>query len=274
MSLPWSFGSPAIDNDEDELSLVETFHEATKLNYAAFEPYERSTFVVHDLFLMSRGFRQFRSAAPVALADCSIESVQLGEVLRRRRSQRTLSGELSFDELSSVLNEALGPTAVVSDSNLDISHVLLAYPTAGGLSSIDSYVICSQVKGIDAGIYHYNAVASCLDRISKAAPIDVLRNGFFDQEFASQAAAGIIFVAVLDRLAPKYGEVRAYRLALLDAGHACQNVLLCAEALQMNSVALQGFCDDELAKALGVDSVREVVMHSVLLGKRPGHVHE
>ena len=267
MPFSWSYKSLAIDADMAAGTPLEYFHESTKLYPRSSPPSESARLAPNDLFLMSRGFRQYSHAYQVDLPDPIPKEQPFRDVLLTRRSRRALSGAISLGELSTLLQVALGPTAILNDAELGITHVLRGHPSAGGLNSLDVYVICANVEGIRRGLYHFNAVRSQLELINQTDPVDLLQRAFFGQEFSSRAAACVLLVGVLDRLAEKYGEERSYRLALLDAGHACQNLLLAAEHLALNAVAIQGFCDDILAASVGVDSVREIVLHTMLTGK-------
>jgi len=147
-----------------------------------------------------------------------------------------------------------------------LSHAFRAWPSAGGLYPLDTYVAAARVVGLVPAIYHYNPVAQQLERLNARDPVDVVDRGFFGQEMARQAAAVIILVASFDRTVVKYGE-RGYRLVLLDAGHAAQNLLLTAEQLDLDAVAVGGFHDDALASDLGLDGISEAPVHAVLVGK-------
>ena len=183
-----------------------------------------------------------------------------------RRSARALDAPVGLAAVGTVLQQGLGPSAVVRQRDVDVVQMLRAWPSAGGLYPIDTYLVAAKVEGLAPGTYHYNVVTADLERIGgDDAPGDVLSAGFFWQEFAVTAAACLLFTAAFDRTVSKYGE-RGYRLVLLDAGHAAQNVLLTAQDLGLPAVPVAGFCDDALASALQIDGVHESVVHSILIG--------
>ena len=72
---------------------------------------------------------------------------------------------------------------------------------------------------------------------------------------------------VLPRSSFKYGQ-RAYRFALLEAGHVAQNLLLAAEGLDLGALPVGGFFDDELNRLLQLDGCQEFVVYLVLMGHR------
>ena len=63
----------------------------------------------------------------------------------------------------------------------------------------------------------------------------------------------------------KYG-LRGYRFALLEAGHAAQNLLLAATALRVPALPLGGFFDARVEALLGIDGVDESVLYGIALG--------
>ena len=63
----------------------------------------------------------------------------------------------------------------------------------------------------------------------------------------------------------KYG-ARAYRFALMEAGHVGQNLLLAAAALGLDAVPLGGFYDRNVDAFLGVDGIYEASLYLVPVG--------
>lgn len=265
----WSVPTDATLRSQHEESLSELYHENSKLSLAlARESAAEFQVSPFELYLASRAFKQFRNAPRIALPEAVPSNEPLQAILRRRRSSRELAGSVDLLELSTVLRQSLGPTAVFHNSDHDVDQALRAWPSAGGLYPLDTYVIASRIEGVDPGVYHYNPIASELELLRARPVTAILRDGFFWQEFIVTAAAVLLLVSVFKRTTAKYGE-RGYRLVLLDAGHACQNLLLTAEQLHLGAVAVGGFNDDSLAADLAIDGVSEAVIHAVALGKAP-----
>ncbi|MCH9680228.1 MAG: SagB/ThcOx family dehydrogenase [Deltaproteobacteria bacterium] len=218
-----------------------------------------------EKYISSRGFRQYEHLPQVPLPAVMPNARALSDVLRARRSRRELTGSFSLAQLSSVLQLALGPTLVFESDPEKITQAWRAWPSAGGLFPIDTYVIVRNVEGVDEGLYHYNVSTVALERLPSRAAAEILEDGFFWQQWVTTAAATILLVASFERTQAKYGE-RGYRLVMLDAGHAAQNVLLVAEQQGISACGVGGFCDDSLAADLDVDGVEEAVVHSLVLG--------
>lgn len=266
MKVTWSTATTSLSNEQTDYRLSELYHENSKL-FPEITRQQAAQFTASpfELYLTSRGFRQYRFAPKVPLPAMIHSSEAISDVMLGRRSSRNLAGAISFDELATILRQALGPTAAVHNKEHDTVQVLRAWPSAGGLYPIDTYVVVQAVTDLEPGIYHYNVITSELELLPTRSPQEVLCNGFFWQEFVTTAAVTLLLVAVFERTLAKYGE-RGYRLVLLDAGHAAQNILLTAEQLQIGAVAVAGFCDDSLAMDLGIDGISEAVVHTVVMG--------
>ena len=84
------------------------------------------------------------------------------------------------------------------------------------------------------------------------------------------AALAVVLTAVFERTQARYDE-RGYCFALLEAGHAAQNLLLVAESMGLAAVPIGGFCEDALGRALGVEPAKESPVHVLLVGKAKRH---
>lgn len=258
----------ALLREHHDTRLFELYHENSKL----FPDTARAIFlqprvgVGTERYLATRGFRQYASIARVPLDTTLSSSTSLQDILWRRRSNRELSGAVALDELATLLQQSLGCTAIVEDSESELVHALRAWPSAGGLYPLDAYILSSNVSDLADGLYHFNPIARELERLPSRGPREILADAFFAQAFATNAAITIFLVAAFERTSAKYGE-RAYRLVMLDAGHAAQNLLLTAEQLGLNAVAVAGFCDDSVARDLGLDGISEAAVHAILTGR-------
>jgi SagB-type dehydrogenase family enzyme len=87
------------------------------------------------------------------------------------------------------------------------------------------------------------------------------------QEFLGQAPVVLVLAATFQRLRWRYRE-RAYRYALLEAGHIGQNVYLAAEAAGLGACAVGAFFDDAVNGLLEVDGVGEAALILLPVGPR------
>jgi SagB-type dehydrogenase family enzyme len=76
------------------------------------------------------------------------------------------------------------------------------------------------------------------------------------QDALREAPAIIVIAAVYGRTEAKYG-LRAERYVRLEAGHAAQNILLQATALDLGAVPIGAFYDEKVQEVLALPSDQE-----------------
>ena len=163
--------------------------------------------------------------------------LSLEETLAQRRSVRSFTEEkLTLEEISQLLWAAQGLTAAWGGRTA---------PSAGALYPLEVYVATAN------GLYHYVPQGHKVIIESQ----DDLRQGLWEaglkQDAISNAPAVFVITAVYERTAKKYGG-RAERYVKLEAGHACQNILLQAVALRLGAVPIGAFYDDQVQAALSL----------------------
>ncbi len=168
-----------------------------------------------------------RYREPVALpAPDTAGSVPLEEVIRERRSTRDYADTpLTTEQISQLLWAGQGIT--------DESQNYRASPSAGGLYPLELYVITADE------VMHYLPDGHQIEIRTDTRPATELRAAAFDQPAVEQAPAVIVVAAVESRTQAKYGGIGS-RLVDREAGHATQNVLLQAVALDLAAVPIGG----------------------------------
>jgi len=161
----------------------------------------------------------------------------LEEAIANRRSVREFTEEaLSLAEISQLLWAAQGITD---------PRGLRAAPSAGALYPLELYVTVAE------GAYHYVPEGHTLQVVSEEDLRRDLWEAGLRQGALQEAPAIFVVTAVYERTQAKYGE-RAERYVKLEAGHAAQNILLQAVALQLGAVPIGAFYDDQVQAALGL----------------------
>ena len=92
-----------------------------------------------------------------------------------------------------------------------------------------------------------------------------LSRAALEQESVRDAPAILVFSAVIERTAVKYG-TRTTRYVHMEAGHAAQNVFLQAAALNLGTVVVGAFYDDDVKKVIGMDA-RESALYIMPVGR-------
>jgi SagB-type dehydrogenase family enzyme len=212
------------------------------------------------LVLLLGGCGQEASLAPVSGGEVTLPAprqqgrVSLEEALAQRRSIRAYGGRLlTWDEVSQLLWAAQGTTD---------PRGLRTAPSAGALYPLEVYLI------LPGGWYQYRSQGHQLQQLGSADLREELWAAGLRQEPLRQAPAIFVITAVVERTARKYGQ-RAERYAVLEAGHAAQNLLLQATALGLGAVPIGAFDDDRVRAALGLDA-SFTPLYLIPVGAPPG----
>jgi len=163
------------------------------------------------------------------------------KALHDRRSVRQYKNVLvTLSDLSQILWAAQGISG---------SGGKRTAPSAGALYPLDVYVVVGKVSGLAAGIYSYHPRNHELVMIAKGDARTELSRAAMGQSSIKNAAMVLVFCAVYERTTVKYGE-RGIRYVHMEAGHAAQNVSLQAVALDLGTVVMGAFYDDEVRAVL------------------------
>ncbi|MFH1928747.1 MAG: SagB/ThcOx family dehydrogenase [Chloroflexota bacterium] len=166
----------------------------------------------------------------------------LEETLSRRRSVRRFTDEeLTTQDISQLLWAAQGITREWGGRTT---------PSAGALYPLEVYVAMPQ------GFYHYEPQGHKMELITRDDLRMEVWKASLKQDAVRDAPAVFIIAAVYERTAVKYGD-RAARYVHLEAGHAAQNLLLQAVALDLGGVPIGAFHDDRLQSALSLPGDHE-----------------
>jgi SagB-type dehydrogenase family enzyme len=202
--------------------------------------------------------------APAALYECPlpkpVDVSPLGRLLAGRRSVRAFGTHpLALEHLGELLWAAQGVTD---------PEGLRTAPSAGALYPLEIFVVAGRVTGLPGSVYRYLPQGHAL-RLHKEEDLrEALAAAAYHQDWLKHAATVLAIAAVFGRTAGKYGE-RATRFVPMEAGHAGQNLLLQAEALDLAAVVVGAFEDREVAAALGLPADM-TPLSLVPVGPRPG----
>lgn len=179
----------------------------------------------------------------IALPQPRLDSdVSLEEALRRRRSVRAYADEpLTLEEIGQLFWAAQGITN---------ERGFRTAPSAGALYPLELYAVTGDV------LYHYLPHGHQAERRRLGDWRGPLCRAALNQEAVCRAPVVFVVTAVYARTAAKYGQ-RAQRYVRLEAGHAAQNLLLQAVALDLGAVPIGAFYDDQVQAALGLPADHE-----------------
>lgn len=168
--------------------------------------------------------------------------VTLSEVLDRRTSS---------NEDTNITEQTIGTLFGLALRGHTNSH-RRRYPSAGALYPIETYFLSHGVFSTTPSVFHYNPSTHTLELLW-SLPEDTQVSDYFRNPYMNTPTSNlIVFTSVWKRSGDKYGDL-SYALALLEAGHMSENVLLAATGIGISSCALGGFKDDALTRLLDLD---------------------
>jgi SagB-type dehydrogenase family enzyme len=163
--------------------------------------------------------------------------VSLESVLAQRRSVRDFTSKtLSLDEISQLLWATQGVTSSAGGRTA---------PSAGGLYPLEVYVVTPERVLHYLPAHHQAQVHLSGDRR------DALEGAGLGQAAIRHAPAVFVITGVFARTEGKYG-TRGSRYVCLEAGHAAENLLLQAVALDLGGVPMGAFDDADVVRVLGL----------------------
>jgi SagB-type dehydrogenase family enzyme len=144
---------------------------------------------------------------------------------------------------------------------------LRAAASAGALYPIEVYVVCGELPGLPAGVYHFNPVEFALRRLRAGDHRPFLALAAADGAIEG-APTTLVLSGIPWRTTWKYGE-RGYRHLFWDAGAVLANLLAVTEAAGMTPRVLSGFVDDDVSHLLAIGSPEEYPLVIVPLADGP-----
>ncbi len=164
-------------------------------------------------------------------------SISLEASLRRRRSVRDFAAEhLTMAEIGQLFWAAQGVTAEWGGRTA---------PSAGALYPLELLAVTP------GGVVHYLPDGHRAESTSDRDLRSDLMAAALGQEPVGRAPLVVVVVAVPERTASTYGD-RSDRYVDMEAGHAAQNLLLQAVALDLVAVPVGAFDDDAVAGILAL----------------------
>ena len=185
-------------------------------------------------------------------------AMSLEEALGQRRSVREFAvGGLTLAEISRLVWAAQGITASERRTT----------PSAGATYPLEMYLAVSDTENLSAGVYHYRPGRHRLELVTGGDIRQPLAIAAGDQKWVSRAAMVVVFAALFERTAIRYGK-RGERYVHMEAGHAAQNLLLQAAAMGLGATPVGAFSDAEVSRLLHLPA-GEAPLYIIPIGRIP-----
>jgi SagB-type dehydrogenase family enzyme len=122
-------------------------------------------------------------------------------------------------------------------------------PSAGALYPLEVYLLAGDVIDLDSGFYKYNPESHELWGLFEGDKRAELTRAALNQEAILDAPAVIVISGFYERTTGKYGG-RGHQYVHMEVGSAAQNVYLQAVTLDLGTVYIGAFHDDDVKKVL------------------------
>ena len=135
----------------------------------------------------------------------------------------------------------------------------------GALYEVELYLVCGDLVGLEAGVYHFAAAEFGLRKLRAGDYRGVLVAAAGGEPAIAHAPLTVVCTCTYWRNAWKY-QARTYRHFGWDNGTLLANLLAVGTALGLPANVVCGFVDDSVNGLLDVDPQREVAFSMVALG--------
>jgi SagB-type dehydrogenase family enzyme len=212
--------------------------------------------------LVPRAFKLYRG-----LEALSLPASETHPLAPQRRGSAQASNEgrhdrLTFQDLAWLLHYSAGIVRRRTIRGREIAFRAAA--CTGAAYHIEIYVVCGELDGLSAGVYHYGVHDEKLSVLRRGDFRAALTIAAGESEPASEAM--IVLTSVFWRNAWRYEE-RAYRHAFWDGGTIVANILELAASRGTEARAVAGFIDRDVNQLVGVDGEHEAAVCLVPLGR-------
>jgi SagB-type dehydrogenase family enzyme len=136
----------------------------------------------------------------------------------------------------------------------------------GALYEIELYVVCGELPGLAAGVYHFNPADFALRCLRAGDFRGLLARATANGPAVARAPAILVSTGTYWRNAWKY-QARTYRHFGWDNGTLHANLLAACAAHALPARVVYGFVDDEVNRLLDLDTQREVALALVPVGR-------
>lgn len=193
------------------------------------------------------------------------------KLLQERVSNRFYAEDpMTLDQLAFLLWSTQGVRAIRGKNYAALRPV----PSAGARHAFETYLLVSNVQGLEQGVYHYLPMEHALEPISLQENMaQTMAECACNQKWAGKAAVTFVYTVVAYRGEWRY-TVNAHRVMLIDAGHIVQNLYLSAQAIGCGTCAIAAFQQEMTDKLLQVDGNEEFTVYMAPVGLRDDSKNE
>jgi len=247
-----------------KIDLAWRYHDFTKHSYWSI----RTSPHYLDWSNQPSPFKIYPSIDPIALP---VEFKLTGAAALDAAASRGVeaSGEIypTIEQLASLLLYSAGVTKEKKYSGG--SFYFRAAACAGALYPTEVYIVCADLDGLPAGVYHFNPGDFSLRRLRQGDHRGVLIHATASERSVASAPVILVYSAISFRSTWKYRD-RAYRYHFWDNGMILANALAMAAAHGIPAEVVLGFVDSEVNRLIGIDGGSELALSMLTVGHGDG----
>ena len=250
-------------SDNNEIEIASQYHEATK----------HSEFSIR---INSHRLDFANKPIPFKIYQSNLSSIPLPHEFPQPKTN-------SLDALASALNGASGESIDLKKvaellffcagltRKMHIGgevYYMRAASATGALYPIELYLICKDLLGLKAGVYHFAPADFALTQLRSGDNRGELSSIAGNNADIISSPLTVIFTSHAWRNAWKY-EARSYRHWFWDSGVIAANLLAICSSEKLRACVVTGFVDSEIEKLLGLEDRKEAVIALVPVGAGP-----
>jgi SagB-type dehydrogenase family enzyme len=241
-----------------EIDRAWQYHNRTKHSYWSV----RSTPHFLDFDNKPTPFKIYPGLTPIPLPkEFPATGIPTLAAISSRGPEPEVESQPTLAQVASILYYSTGITKTKTYPGGEI--YFRAAACAGALYPVEVYVVCGDLVGLKAGVYHFNPGDFSLR---------CLREGDFranlaqaSSDLVAQAPITLVYTAITWRSSWKYRD-RCYRYHFWDNGMILANACAMATSHHLPAQVLMGFLDDEVARLVGIAGQKEIALSLLTLG--------
>jgi SagB-type dehydrogenase family enzyme len=174
---------------------------------------------------------------------------------------------MDLEQLSYLLWCTQGFKKIVAET-IEIRNI----PSSGSRNPLETYFVASDVVGLETGLYRYLPKSHSIvaERIDSGIILE-MSTASLNFKLTTRAAVTFLWVAIPYRTVWAVGN-RGYRSALIEAGHACQNLILAAAGLGFGVAPIDLFHDDLIMTLAHLDPKTQWPVYLAAVGNEGQNV--
>lgn len=240
------------------------YHELTKHSYQSI----RADRHYLDWSNQPSPFKIYPSLQPIPLPRSLVQTLAPAlEVEAASAIERVGEAKPDLARLASILYYSAGVTKHKTYAGGEL--YFRAAACAGALYPTEVYVVCGDLDGLAAGVYHFNPGDFALRVLREGDFRAVLARATADEKQLAGAPVTLVFTSISWRSTWKYRD-RAYRYHFWDNGMIAANALAMAAAHELPAEVVMGFVEADINKLLGIDGERELALSLLAIGHIEG----